>query len=461
MSRRREVASFWDDVVRSFFAGGSPHLELPELRRWFAVYAGKGRGVVTTEAFPEPYIGPLSPEAGEPRVVALGLNPGEADLAFQGRSGVFRWEIDAWGGFARWAVSAPYLREPWRSRHRHNRYHAGLRSFAQAWTGDPSVRSEDVLVLELFPWHSDKVTARMRPDLELVDRFVWAPLSEVETEVVVAFGKEWGAVAERLGLLEQAHGAHFRVPTRQLRVFELPSGQRLAVVWQPGYSGPPGPDDVGALQWALGLAGTPQRPGTAARSPSLVRWSVPSRVESRTSAQRANMRSARSGEGEAPRRAHLHAFARHATLDLLPLGFGPVRVPTSLRFMPVRWPEDLWYRALTQQGDLHLNVTADSVSFRVHIDAVHGDRHRNEAAFDRIRGAVEEDLLALLPSFDAIDWRAAGRGRGANQVCAVSTQGGTARAEPERDAAWVAAVGGAWLQVLRRHPLAFAPEELG
>lgn len=449
VSQRHRVARFWDDVVNTFFAGGVPHLEVPELRRWFGAYAAIGRGAVAADAFPEPYIGPLAPEVGQPRVVALGLNPGEVDLAFQGRDGIFSKEMRERGGFSRWAVTAPYLREPWRSAHHHNRYHAGLHNFARQWLDDPSCRSEEILVFELFPWHSDKVTRRMRPDPELVDRFVWGPLSEVEAEVIFAFGKEWGGLAERIGLPEQRHAVHFSVPTRQLRVFQLHSGQQLAVVWQPGYSGPPGPTDVAALRTGLSSVAPTRRTKLQRQRPAFD--APPSRLSALTErAPDTRAPSTVDADNDDVRHAHLHAFARHASAGLIPLGFGPVRVPSSLRFLAVRWPRDLWYRELTQQGDLHVNITLDSVSLRVHIDAYHGDRRRNEAEFDRIRDAIESLLLEQLPSFTTIDWRAAGRG--ANQVCAVTAPGGLERRSPEEDARWVVAAAEAWLLALRRHP---------
>src|SRR4051812_2819172 len=113
MSRRTDIARFWDVTVAAFFAGRAPHQEHHDLRRWFAAYAGSSRGAVTDAAFPEPYIGPLDPAHGQPRLVALGLTPGEADLGYQGRHGVFKQEIARAGGYAAWAAPEPYLREPW------------------------------------------------------------------------------------------------------------------------------------------------------------------------------------------------------------------------------------------------------------------------------------------------------------------------------------------------------------
>ncbi|MDX6244537.1 MAG: hypothetical protein QOE76_2260 [Frankiales bacterium] len=251
MSRRDDVAAHWDDVVARFFKSEDPHRNDGELAEWFSGYAGAGRGTVTTEAFPEPYLGPLSTAAGQPRVVALGLNPGEADLRFQGRDGVFAGEI-AERGFSQWAVTEPYLREPWAGAHRRNRYHEGLRTFARRWTGDPDVGSRDVLVMELFPWHSDKVTATMSPSPRLIDRFIWQPIAELDVPVVFAFGAPWRRVAGALGLPELDVASDFSTPARRLRVFALPGGQRLVVVWQAGYAGPPGAPDVALLTRALG-----------------------------------------------------------------------------------------------------------------------------------------------------------------------------------------------------------------
>jgi hypothetical protein len=194
---------------------------------------------VTADALPEPYIGPLDPAAGEPRLVALGLNPGEADLVFQGPQGIFAQEMADAGGYASWAVSEPYLRDPWRSAHRPNRYHLALQTFAQRWTGDPHVRSRDVLVFELYPWHSTAVTSALRPAPEIVDRFVWQPVADLNESIVFGFGAPWQHVAIGLGLPEEHVDFSFSVAARRIRVFRLPSGQRLAVVWQPGYNGPP------------------------------------------------------------------------------------------------------------------------------------------------------------------------------------------------------------------------------
>jgi hypothetical protein len=342
VNSRLEIADFWDQILSSFLAGESPEVKDPSLLRWRASYDGAGRGLVTTNAFPEPYIGPLSPVVGEPSIVALGLNPGEADLEFQGRGGRFAEEISALGGYSKWAATSPYLREPWRSTHRHNRYHAGLHAFARRWTANDVARSDDVLVFELYPWHSDKVTAAMSPDPDLIRRFVWDPIAETDVDVIFGFGKDWASTATALRLPETKAQVQFTVPSRRLRTFRLPSGQLLAVVWQPGYSGPPAGADVDALRRAL--VGT-------LPSPVLV---PPVSTALDASAGRPLAKSAPDGPNptgvrqpadasRAPSRryAYFHSFADLVSRELAPDGFGRVRVPSSLQFMSIRWPEGL------------------------------------------------------------------------------------------------------------------------
>jgi hypothetical protein len=449
MSSRTDIARFWDATVADFFAGRTPHQEDDDLRRWFAAYAGSGRGVVTEAAFPEPYIGPLDPAHGQPRLVALGLNPGEADLEYQGRNGVFQRELERAGSYSAWSVTEPYLRDPWRSAHRHNRYHANLRTFAQRWTDDPSVRSRDVLVFELYPWHSNAVTATMHPDPALIDRYVWQPLAEVDLPVVFAFGRDWTATARGLGLTEQPVDATFNASDRQLRVFDLPSGQRLAVVWQSGYAGPPGANDIPALRAMRPRSVRPKRADEATRCVHDMLTGTCGICASSATASRRAVVDDRSTTGTLLK--HMHAVAETATPKLRQLGFGGLRVQRSAGFLPLRWPAGLWYRVHTQNDDAHVAITAAYVQFRVHIDSFHGDRARNNAALDILRLHLEPDLLARLPDHDALDWRAA-RG-GNNQVCAVTQRRSLGAQTVEEDASWIVDAANAWLRALQTHQI--------
>jgi hypothetical protein len=70
---RGRIADFWDELTAAWLRGEDP---LPDpLPDWYASYEGRGDGQVTREAFAEPYVGDLR---GTPRMVTLGLNPGQA-----------------------------------------------------------------------------------------------------------------------------------------------------------------------------------------------------------------------------------------------------------------------------------------------------------------------------------------------------------------------------------------------
>src|SRR2546423_817081 len=97
------VAEMWDQAVAKFLDGG-PAVPA-SLRSWASAYRGTGRGEVEADAFPEPFLGALERPAG----VFLALNPGRADLSFQGRQSIFADEIRAAGSYSAWATSWPYL----------------------------------------------------------------------------------------------------------------------------------------------------------------------------------------------------------------------------------------------------------------------------------------------------------------------------------------------------------------
>ena len=150
------------------------------------------------------------------------------------------------------------------------------------------------------------------------------------------------------------------------------------------------------------------------------------------------------------RSRYMHALAESAQSGLADLGLGPMRILASLRFMPVRLPEGLWFTEHTQNKDLHVKVTDTTISLRMHIDAFHGERPRNEAAFDLVQDAIETDLARLLPEAD-LDWRAA-RG-GNNQVLAITGSGGVLAGQPKQDAGWLVRAADALISVLRNHPI--------
>lgn len=249
MNARVRVAGFWDDVINRWLTGEDP---MPDpLPAWYGGYAGGGAGQVTRDAFAEPWVGAM---LGEPRLLVLGLNPGRAVLDFQGRSGLFAKELIEAGGFSQWAGTGPYSRQPWTSTNGPNRYHNQRLKFAQRFYDDSAIRTDEVLAMELYPWHSTGVTGLMTAPMEVLDSMVWQPLAEFEIGEVFAFGRPWKRVAEKAGFALEMHLGAGGVPmdskiaSRTVLIFRMPSGQRLIVSSQLGYAGPPGAADTVLLR---------------------------------------------------------------------------------------------------------------------------------------------------------------------------------------------------------------------
>src|SRR3954464_12554560 len=98
---------------------------------------------------------PSSGDWERARLVILGLNPGRADLAFQGRGGHFAKQVGE-GGYAAWAATDPYGSELWETHgasatrgaatqtpRRPNRYRRNRLGFAQRWLNDGPVAAEE------------------------------------------------------------------------------------------------------------------------------------------------------------------------------------------------------------------------------------------------------------------------------------------------------------------------------
>jgi hypothetical protein len=123
---------------------------------------------------------------------------------------------------------------------------------------DPVASYGDLLMFELYPWHSTSITGKMRCPPDIVDQFIWQPLSELPIDPLFAFGRPWESVANALNLpLVDALGLGGRrygsqASSRAVRVFALPSGQRLVIEWHQGGAGPPQSTEVDRLRDALG-----------------------------------------------------------------------------------------------------------------------------------------------------------------------------------------------------------------
>jgi hypothetical protein len=184
------VVKLWDEVLTNFLEGRATNAGDP-LSRWFKGYAGRGVGQVDTSCFPEPYLGDIQ---GRPRAAVLALNPGRSSPEFQSRDGIFATEIRTNGSYREWAKSWPYLREPWG----YNRHHHSRMQFLKRWFRDDTFASDQRIDFELHPWHSTRVTARMRPGADIVRDYIWGPLSELPIEFIFAFGGPWIEVLPQL-----------------------------------------------------------------------------------------------------------------------------------------------------------------------------------------------------------------------------------------------------------------------
>lgn len=247
----------WDEISRAWLDGTD---ELPSpFSAWWSSYRGSGDGAPTLDAMAEPYVG----DWNAPRLVTLALNPGQAEFAFQGRGGRFAQQV-AQLSYREWAKTDPYGGADWerynavnparRSGRRVNPHREKLLRFARRWHNNPNIQGQDLLMVELYPWHSKKVNAKIAPPQGVLEQFVWAPIAELDVDTVFAFGKPWLDVARRLGLVAtQRFGpTAFLSPARDGAVFALASGHQLLVVlWQSGYAGPPGASDVKRLRELL------------------------------------------------------------------------------------------------------------------------------------------------------------------------------------------------------------------
>jgi hypothetical protein len=235
----------WDEVLRAWSPGVVPE----HLREWAESFRGHGDGEVVFDAFPEPYVGNLG--AGTPAMVMLGLNPGGADLAFQGLNGLYTRKIKR-TAYSKWAATAPYTDQEWETPHGPNVYHRNRLAFARRWHNNPELQPKDLLIVELYPWHSHHVTGPIHPPNALLREWVWEPLADIGAEHVFAFGKPWLRAAQQFGLgAGRELQAPWTVPSRHAVVFTLPSDQQLVVLHQRGYAGPPAAVDTERLRTTL------------------------------------------------------------------------------------------------------------------------------------------------------------------------------------------------------------------
>lgn len=245
------VRDLWDGAVRDFLAGRTmpAHLE-----NWFNSYKGRNDGAVEPNAMPEPYLGPLTPgQAG----VFLALNPGKADLRFQGRSGQFADEIRENGGFySAWATTSPYWRDPWVAANGQSRHHRARLRFLRDWVGDEGLPCSAMTTFELYPWHNRRITGRLGgPETrEFVREYVLKPVAELKAPVF-AFGARWFAhlestpglrVVTRLGKGGTSYGS--KAKSRTVIVLQDANGLLVIAEKHSGGAGPPSSEETSLLR---------------------------------------------------------------------------------------------------------------------------------------------------------------------------------------------------------------------
>ncbi len=243
----RAVSQLWDDAVQMFLDSGErpPHLD-----SWFRSYRGGGKGAVERNAMPEPFLGSL---ATKPRGVILALNPGKADLCFQGRTGIFADEIRTNGGsYTRWAASWPYFREAWIERKRRNQHHERRLQFIRNWLDDQELSHSAMVSFELYPWHSDRFSGRL--DCEAAGKFFAGHIRDALVELdapVFAFGARWFPILKhaRSGLevderLDGERPYCSCVASRRVMLLRGDGGLNVIAVKQMGYAGPPSRDET-------------------------------------------------------------------------------------------------------------------------------------------------------------------------------------------------------------------------
>lgn len=275
MTARANVADFWDDVLARWI-DNRDHL-VPPLHEWLNSYSGTGKGAVDDGHYPDPYVGDLRGGTHDVRLVVLGLNPGRGYPGLQGRDGIWTKRI-AEDGYSHCFNRSPAEdARSWIELHvKQSPYWRNLINFGKRWTNDPNFDVHGILNFELYPWHSDAVTAPMVPPPQVIDQFIWQPCQEVGTQAVFAFGAPWFQLCAALDLHEAkrwgADGTPFPMEDDKgwrMRAYRLPSGQFAVVSSQPGFAGPPGPKRLGIMRDLLSdlfvelkLPGLPAIPNT-------------------------------------------------------------------------------------------------------------------------------------------------------------------------------------------------------
>ncbi len=258
MDSRTRIADFWDQALADWVEG-KPMTD-PDLVRWQASYQGKGVGKVDLRHYPDPIVGDIRGIQHEPRVVILGLNPGIGYDDLQSKNGVWAKRI-AKQGYTYCLERSPAADpKSWDAFHGgKSKYWVKAIGFTRRWLNDPTASIHDILNFELYPWHSFGVNGKMQPPADLIRKYIWDAVREMQLKEVFAFGKEWFKIAneldlERIALYgpdgEDLPGSSKKAHWR-LGLYRISPNQVLVVSSQAGYSGPPGEDRIIVLREVL------------------------------------------------------------------------------------------------------------------------------------------------------------------------------------------------------------------
>jgi len=265
---RREAADFWDDYILAWIQGEAaletwlaeqePSIQ-SDLTRWMNSYCGTGKGALDLSCFPDPYVGNLRGSEKEPRMICLGLNPGVGYPSLQGRGGLWTNRILDSSYSSCVERSVPGDPSGWLQYHKkESPYWRKLINFGKRWHG-VSFTHKDLLNFELYPWHSNCLTAGLDCPVDIIQRYVLSPLSGIDCKLVFAFGKSWKQVCSNANMRAiERYGEGFQpfpgvdCPGWSVVLFQSSASPKVFVVsWQKGYAGPPGKERIPTLQAIL------------------------------------------------------------------------------------------------------------------------------------------------------------------------------------------------------------------
>src|SRR5207249_1963139 len=121
--------------------------------------------------------------------------------------------------------------------------------FAQNWFGHPAL-TFDVLMFELYPWHSRGLTSGIRPPIRFVQEYIWEPIADVGAPIVFAFGAHWFDLLRRLDIdviveLGPNNGLGSAIASRSMLIGRAcKTGTVIVAEKHAGSAGPPRASEV-------------------------------------------------------------------------------------------------------------------------------------------------------------------------------------------------------------------------